>query len=168
MAGAVLLVALIASVQAGYWPRGGGGVPTRTTSCRTCFQGEPVVDVVMPLLGTSGNSTNPNRVINLSLGETKTFEVDIYPTVGLSFEMSFRSVLVSRSSAGSSSGAGANITAAFQPPTLTLGANEKGSTFMTISVPAGAAKGAYDAVVSATSRSNSSDVWGLYFEIAAG
>ena len=163
---AIAAVVLVAILQAAVWPTGESG-RTGTTACETCSQVALVVDVVMPVLGTSGNLTNPNRVVNLSLGETKTFEVDVYPTAGLDFVMSFRSVLISGGSGGQSSGSGANITAYFQPSTLNVVANEKGATSMTVSVPQGAERGTYDAVVSATNRSNSSQVWGLYFEIAA-
>lgn len=155
---AVAIVAAGAVVELGALPVGGNR-SQMTTSL-------PIVDVVMPLLGTSGNLTNPNRVVNMSLGETQTFEVDVYPTVGLVFEMSFRSLLVSGSSGAPSGGQAQNLTATFQPASLSVGANGKGVTEMSITVPANAAQGTYDVVVSATSQGDPSQVWGLYFEVS--
>lgn len=162
---AVTALALFAAFQAGVWPSRGGEGTGSTTACGTCFQAEPVVDIVMPALGTSGNFSNPNRIVNVSVGESRTFEVDLYPTAALTFDMSFGSYQISAGTEGSTSGSGADITASFQPSTLNIGANQKGVTYMTITVPTGVAKGTYDGVASATNHSNSSEVWGLYFEI---
>jgi hypothetical protein len=160
LAVAVVVVAVLAvggSLELLYHPWGGG--QTSATACPGCFS-EPVVDIIMPALGSSGNFTNPNRVVNMTVGETKTFEVDIYPTVPVSFTMGFSIISVS--------GGTSAITATFQPSSLQLAANAKGTTYMTVRVPGTAAKGVYDAVVSASSVSNSSEVWGLYFEIEVG
>lgn len=153
---AAILLGTAAALGAGLFQTGS------SSTCASCSRA-PVVDIVMPSLGTSGNFTNPNRAVNMTQGESKVFEVDIYPTVELGFEMSFRSVLVSAS--GGQAALSEPITATFLPSALSVGANEKGSTLVTVTVPGGAAKGTYDAVVSATDQSDSSEVWGLYFEI---
>jgi hypothetical protein len=157
-AAAVVALALVASFELGFFPSPHGS--STTTVCSSCNFQEPVVDVIMPAIGSSGNYSNPNRVVNLTLGGSETFEVDIYPTVGISVMMLFSSVLTSITAQGSG-----NITATFQPSTLAVGANSKGVTMMTVSVPASAAEGTYDGVVSAQSQGNSSEVWGLYFQL---
>lgn len=154
-------IALVLSVQLGAIPLGGTALGTSTT-CTGCTQ-QPVVDVIMPLLGSSGNTSNPNRQVNLTVGSTAYFEVDVYPTEGLNFSMGFRAVMVAAPS-GTSGGSGEMI-ATFSPPTLSVGANEKGATLMTVVAPGSAARGTYDVVVSVTDESNSSNVWGLYFQI---
>lgn len=156
----VVIVAAAASVQLGIIGRIGGPSGT-TTSCSTCFQHEPVVDVVMPALGSSGNTTNPNRQVNMTRGETKSFEVDVYPTIPLGFALSFDTVL-----SPGSQGATPAITASFQPQSMSVAANAKGAASMTVVAAQTAAKGVYDIVVSATNLANSSQVWGLYFEIS--
>ncbi|HKT21499.1 MAG TPA: hypothetical protein VJR06_02580 [Nitrososphaerales archaeon] len=155
---AVFVVA--ASFEIGILPP--GGRMTTTTTCTTCYP-EPVVDVVMPALGNSGNFTNPNRQINMTAGEAKTYEVDVYPTAPLGFSMSFNTVIAP--GPGSQSG-GPWIAASFVPQSMTVGANSKGSTMMTLTVDQSAARGTYDVVVSATNQSNGTQVWGLYFEIS--
>lgn len=165
---AVAVVAIAASVEFGSLPAGGGLTRSATSVCSSCFQQEPVVDIVMPALGSSGNISNPNRVVNMTLQETKTFQVDIYPTVGLGFDMAFRSLLVSPAPGTSPGGQEANLIAVFQPSSLSVGANAKGVTELTVSVPGNATRGTYDVVVSATNQGNSSQVWGLYFEVSVG
>lgn len=155
---ALIVVALVAAFELGLVPLGGG--PPSSTSCPGCAQQTTVVDVIMPYLGTGANASNPNRVINMTQGSVRTFEVDVYPTSALSVELGFNSIPVS---SGTSSGGVPS--AVFQPPSVSIEANGKGTTEMTVTVPAAAAPGAYDTVVSATNQINGSQVWGLYFEI---
>lgn len=160
----VLTVAVVASLGLGVFPL--GRVPTTsTTMCAGCGTDLTVVDVIMPYIGTADNVTNPNRVVNMTQGAAKTFEVDVYPTAPLSFVLSFNAFLVGTPAGQAGSGAGESPTATFQPTTLSVAANAKGVTSMTVVVPAAAAKGVYDAVVTATNAGNSSQGWGLYFEI---
>ena len=158
---AIGVIAVGAAVASGFLPTAGGGVHT---SCTTCTQG-PIVDVIMPALGSSGNFSNTNRTVNMSAGESKTLEVDVYPTVPMEFSMTF-DVLLSPGS-GAQTGT-SKITATFNPQNVTAGANEKGTTLLTLAVSSSAPAGIYDVVVSAADRSNSSQVWGLYFEVSVG
>ncbi len=156
----VAAIGVASSAELGVLPPGGGGAGTST--CTACTQQEPVVDVIMPALGSSGNFSNPNRQLNMTAGETKTFEVDVYPTAPLGFTMDF--VVLAPGSGGQQGGPG--IEASFNPQVLTVGANSDGTTQMTLSVAQSASRGTYDVVVSATNTSNSTEVWGLYFEVS--
>jgi hypothetical protein len=160
-AGAVLVLALLASFELGYIPVGQGRT---STTCPGCNQQEPVVDVIMPVLGNAANATNPNFVVNMTAGETRAFEVDLYPTVTLNFSMGFRAILASYT-AGGTKGDGGLPNATFRPDSLYVTFNEKGVSTMTVTVPGNAAPGSYDAIVSATNVDDSAQVWGLYFEI---
>ena len=155
------LLALAASVEMGLLPVGGGG---SARVCSTCFSQEPVVDVIMPALGASGNFSS-DRVINMTAGETRTFEVDVYPTIPLTCTMSLGTVLAPDAA---SQAPGSGVGATFAPTSLTVATNGRGTTLMTLSVAQSAARGTYDMVVTATDASNSSEVWGLYFEISVG
>lgn len=158
---AVGVIAIGAAVASGFLPTAGGGVHT---SCTSCTQG-PIVDVIMPALGSSGNFSNANRTVNMSAGGSKALEVDVYPTVQMEFSMSFDVLL----SPGSGAQTGTpKIAAAFNPQNVTAGANEKGTTLLTLTVSPSAPAGTYDVVVSAANQSNSSQVWGLYFEVSVG
>lgn len=163
VAAALIVVALAAAFELGVVPLGGRH-PSSTT-CMGCGQQETVVDVIMPYFGTAGNTTNPDRVVNMTQGSSRTLEVDVYPTSGLGFVLGFSSLLVTQAPGTGSQGSTAQLSAFFQPSSLTVGANAKGVAFMTVTVPATAIRGTYDAVVSATNQGNSSQVWGLYFEI---
>lgn len=159
LAAAMVAFALVASFELGFLPAGQGR--TSSTPCMNCGFKEPVVDLIMPAIGSSGNSSNPDRSINMSLGASKSFEVDLYPTLAVNFSMDF-AVLVSP---GGGSSTAYSPSATFQPQTLEVGANAKGATTMTISVPNSAEGGTYYVVVSALNVDNSSQVWGLYFQL---
>ncbi|MDG6909478.1 MAG: hypothetical protein JRN08_03830 [Nitrososphaerota archaeon] len=160
-AAVVVVIAVGASLELGLLPLTGGGGGTTSSSCSSCSP--PVVDVVMPAIGSSGNYTNPDRMINMTAGETRSLEVDVYPTVPLAFTMNFTTVLAP-DQAGLSPAHG--IGATFDPSNFTVAANVRGVTSMTLAVALTAAKGTYDVVVSAANRSNSTEFWGLYFEIS--
>lgn len=154
---AVAAVALLAAFELGYLPVRGGA---SSTTCASCGFEEPVVDVIMPAIGSSGNASNPNRTVNMTLGSSQAFEVDVYPTIPLNFTMSFSAVLMS-----ASGGSSEVPSASFVPGSVDVAANGKGVTTMTIVVPSSAAAGSYDAVVSALNIDNNSQVWGLYFQL---
>jgi hypothetical protein len=163
----VALAAVVASAELNAWPfgQGGSGCP-RGGSQAPCFYEEPVVDVIMPAVGSSGNTTNPNRVLNVTAGSDLTLEVEVYPTVALNASMSFSSYLVSVSGDGSSGMPGGDLpSATFQPSTLTIPAYGHGVTQMLLAVPAGTEPGTYAAVVTATDASNSTQSWGLFFQL---
>ena len=159
---AIIAVAILSSGALSPTPKGTQG---GSTTCTDCFIQEPVVDIIMPALGSLGNSSNPNRVVAMTAGTSRTFEVDIYPTIGTNFTMGFSALLIA--AAGASPPVG-SVTASFQPTHLELGPNQKGVTLMTVVVPNSTSTGSYDAVVSATDLANGSYVWGLYFQIVVG
>ncbi|MDE1857913.1 MAG: hypothetical protein KGI26_02435 [Thaumarchaeota archaeon] len=158
---AIGVIAIGAALASGILPTLGGETHT---SCTSCTQG-PIVDVIMPALGSSGNFSNASRMVNMSAGESKAFEVDVYPTAPMEFSMSFNVLLAPGPGAQTAT---SKIVAAFNPQNVTAGTNAKGTTLLTLTVSPTAPGGTYDVVVSAANQSNSSQVWGLYFEISVG
>jgi hypothetical protein len=159
-AAAVSIIALAAAFELGVFAPGG----RTTTSCPQCFQTEPILDVVMPVLGNSTSPTNPNLTVNMTAGTTRSFEVDLYPTIDVNVTMGFSSFLVSASSGGAHASAG-EPSARFLPGNLTLRANGKGTTYLSLTIPGDAEPGTYSSVVSAVDDTNSSNVWGIYFQL---
>jgi hypothetical protein len=157
LAGAAVIVAAVVLVSA---PLVGSNTPT----CTQCFQTEPIVDIVSPSLGNATSSVNQNRTIDMQAGTSAVLEIDVYPTISVNLTLEFGTVLA-YSTAGTSSSTGVLPTALFQPSTLTIGSNSKGASSMTVTVPQLATKGTYDSVVSAVNLQNSSEVWGLYFQL---
>lgn len=133
------------------------------STCAQCFQTEPIVDVVSPSLGNAGSSVNPNRIINMSAGSSRVLEIDVYPTIAVNVSLGFTTLLAYASNA--SSGSGALPSVSYNPETLQMGVNAKGVSYATIAVPAQAAKGTYDSVFTVTNVANSSETWGLYFQL---
>jgi hypothetical protein len=163
---AVVVISLAASAELGLLPaipgdRNGNG----TTSCASCSHGELIVDILMPAVGPPGGS-NPNRWVNLTVGSSGMFEVDVYPTSAVTLSMSFSSFFLSAPAGdASATSGGGRPEASFQPGTLSLGANKMGVTYLQLTVPYGTERGTYGAVVSASDVSNDSEVWGLYFQL---
>lgn len=158
---AAALAVVIAAAAIGFWVIPLSRGTTSTTTCPQCFRQEPIVDILSPVLGNSTSTSNQNRTIEMQAGTSNVFEIDVYPTFGVNMTMGFRSVLVYSTSGG----AGALPSASFQPMYLSLSANTKGVTYLTLQVPQSAAKGTYDSVVLATNNSDNSEVWGLYFQV---
>lgn len=161
----VVLVVLAFAVSAQFrlLPTGDGTNGGGTTTCPTCSNGEQIVDILMAVLGDSTSSQNQNRTISMQAGTSGIFEVDVYPTANADLTMQFRATFVYSTSGSTTSGA--IPTASFQPADLSIAANAKGVTYMTLVVPESALKGTYAAVVSAVDDTNSSNVWGLYFQL---
>lgn len=162
---AVLVVASAVSyVEFGSWPFGGTTSDCPNNSHSQCFYQQPVVDIILPVIGSSGNSSNPNRFVNLTAGSSTVFEVDVYPTIPLNVSLSFSSYLLN---GGVSSGAttGGAPEAVFEPSHLSIPANGRGISLMDITIPGGTGTGTYAAVITATNVSNSSETWGLFFQL---
>lgn len=142
------------------------GLPTggnNGTTCSKCFQTEPIVDIISPSLGNATRSVNENRTIDVQAGTSSVIEIDVYPTIAVNVTLGFTSVLANPS--GTATSPGLLPGAAYQPTSLSIAENGKGVSMMTITVPATAVKGTYDSVVTAVNDQNTSEYWGLYFQL---
>jgi hypothetical protein len=158
-------IALSGAFELGVFNGGAGGIGVRsTTSCPQCFQTEPILDIVMPVLGNSSSPINPSLTINMTAGSTKSFEVDLYPTFDVMVTMGFTAIPVSTSGGGPQSNA-SQPSATFLPSNLSLKSNGEGRTYLSLTVPRSAAPGTYSTVISAVDSRNSSNFWGLYFQL---
>jgi hypothetical protein len=157
---AVAALVIVAGVIVATSLPGGNGSPT----CTKCFGTEPIVDIVSPVLGNATSSVNQNRTLDVQAGKSAVLEIDVYPTIPVNVTLEFSSVLV-YSTSGTTSGSGALPSALFQPNTLSIKQNSKGVSSLTITVPELATRGTYDTVVSAVNNQNSTEVWGLYFQL---
>ena len=138
---------------------------TVTTLCQSCFVEEPVVDVILPTLtrNPGGSVSTTNAPLNMTRGSTQSLSVDVYPTVSISVTLVFRVLL---SPSAGTAGSSASLSASFSPSELSISSQGRGVSTLTISVPANALPGTYNAAVSVEqTNATSSGVWGTFFMI---
>jgi hypothetical protein len=135
------------------------------TSANSFIQ-EPVVDILIPNLFRETSTGGQNVPLNVTTGQTDAIVIQIYPTVELNLTMEFRyyflSSIVSTSTTDNLS---RSISATFDPSNLKISAGSTANTTMTLQVSPSAPLGEYNAVVSAFSSENSSEVWGVIVRI---
>jgi hypothetical protein len=124
--------------------------------------GQPVGDLIIPLLAPSAASGTVNSPLNLTTGQRVSLEVDVYLTLQANVSMKFE---VFPPVGSTSNNTGNSFNATFSPPSFSALPNKKASTILSFSVPSSAAVGQYSAVVAAVDSSNTSITWGDYFQI---
>jgi hypothetical protein len=130
------------------------------------FISEPVVDILLPSLFRETSTGGQNEPLNVTVGETDTLAIQIYPNVNLNLTMEFRYYFLGTTfSSTTSSNSSQSILAQFFPPSLSINADKTGNTSVTLQVSRTASLGQYNAIISALNTENSSEVWGVIVQI---
>lgn len=126
------------------------------------FIEQPVVDVIVPALSREQGSGNNNIPLNVTVGQVVSLVVNVYSTVNLNVSVDYK-VLTGPTTNNSSPDLVVN--GSFSPETLSIGADEKGTTNMTFAISPSAFMGQYNMVISAINLDNSSQFWGDFFQV---
>jgi hypothetical protein len=159
----IVLLVVIISLVAVY------DISSRQTNDQTgtnSFISEPVVDIILPSLFRETSTGGQNEPLNVTVGQTDTLAIRVYPNVNLNLTMVFKYYLLTSSFTSSvSNNSSQSILANFVPSNLNIKAGKMGNTSMTLQVSRTASVGQYAAVISALNLDNSSEVWGVLVQI---